>query len=330
MRSLIDRAIEKSDKIADFTALPMLFQTKRQEPAAAGDGEDVFYEVANDFSNEKVIGVWHTPEAVEVALSNGMRVSIEIAPLTMAMKIYQASQGPDDSVALLTLIRHDEDLRSTAQLVERRIRALRQLYAIGVIAQDAERYIPQLQDLKAKEHLDYEDLLEPDDRLVLRSAGEGSFWLTVKKVAALAAKAPQTTLVFLTTVLDGGIARTQKYVDALVQSTQASADKTTAEAEAVQIQNQVARESALEAPIRAKIETSRQQIALSKEQNELKHAEFAGQKEKADAFREYVDWLDNIEDLEIKEKMKAEFLHSGRELIGPMTDKWLELIPPKD
>ncbi len=329
MRSVIDRAIEKSDKIADFTALPMLFQTSGREPAADAGSEDLLYEAANDFSNEKVVAVWHTPEAVEVALSNGMRVSIQIAPLTMAMKIYPASQGPDDSVALLTLIRHDEDLPSTAQLVERRIRALRQMYAIGVITQDPDRYLLQLRGVQLKSHYDYEDLLDPDEKLVLRSAGEGTWWTVVKTTGAFVAKAPKASLVFLTTVLEGGKARTAKYVDAYVQSTQALADKSTGEAEGVQIQNQIAREAALEAPTRATIETKRQMIALGKEENELKRAEFAGEKERVDALLDYVDRLENIKDPEIKEKMKAELMQSSRELIGPMADRWLELRSPK-
>jgi hypothetical protein len=328
MRSLIDRAIEKSEHITDFTALPMLFQTKG-EGRATLKGPDKVYAPVLDFSTEKVVAVWHTPDAVEIVLSNGMRFSIEISPLTMAMRIYPDSQAADDSVALLILIRDDENLKSTAQLVERRIRALRQLYAIGVITQDAERYAPRLRDVQIKAPFDYEDILEPNEKLILRSAGEGTWWTVVQKVGAFTAKAPKATLVILTTVLKGGVARTEKYVDAHVQSTQAIADKNSAEAEGVQIQNQIARQAALEAPARTKIETTRQQIALSKEQNELNRAEFAEQKEKADAFREYVDWLENIKDPEIKEKVKAELMQSSRDLIGPVAEEWLKLSPPK-
>jgi hypothetical protein len=76
----------------------------------------------------------------------------------------------------LRLIVNDET--PTAQLVESRLHALRQIYAISFLV-DAGREANIAKALDDSISYDLENLIEAADRLLIVSASQGSFWVTV-------------------------------------------------------------------------------------------------------------------------------------------------------
>ncbi len=66
---------------------------------------------------------------------------------------------------------------ATAQAVERRLHALRQLYAATFLVNAGRA--DEIANFKEPEWVDLEELLAADDRLFISAASEGSFWLTV-------------------------------------------------------------------------------------------------------------------------------------------------------
>jgi len=66
----------------------------------------------------------------------------------------------------------------TAELVESRIRALRQIYAMNFLF-DAGREGDLVKAFAGVQPADLKDLLNEDDKLLIKSASTGSLWLTL-------------------------------------------------------------------------------------------------------------------------------------------------------
>jgi hypothetical protein len=90
-----------------------------------------------------------------------------------------------------------------AALIERRLRSIRQVYAMLVMLA-AGRGKELSEYLEKGPSFDFEELLQPDERLKIRAAGPGSFWISVVTMAKKVAAAPQFALDTLTLVYGEG------------------------------------------------------------------------------------------------------------------------------
>ena len=333
IRSLIARALEKQDQISDFVAFPVLYQIQSERPNPRTNFGTEIFEVASHFGDATVTATWHTAKTVEVALSNGLQVSIEIVPPTFAMRVIPEWQSEQPDVIPLTLISH-EDTKATAQTVESRIHALRQVYAIAVIAFDLAEYQAKFRGVDFGGKIDFENFIDEEDKLVLISAGEGSWWVAVKAAWATAKKAPKAAVVATSALFGRGKQLFDDYAKAIVKAEVAKADKATAEAESGEIQNEVAAEKAKQMAAQSAIETQRLQLAADKERQELEiarqnadinlekqkvelaTAKFALDKSKMDTFLDIYGRIDQSPDAQFKEKAKAELMSNTKLLLG--------------
>lgn len=119
---------------------------------------------------------------VEFGLSDAFNLRIDgLNNITLFPTINKGETPP----IRLSLIANDET--PTAQIVESRLHALRQLYAITFLV-DTGRENDIATALKDDSSTDLETLIDYSDRLFIKSASEGSFWLTVTTKTAAAFK----------------------------------------------------------------------------------------------------------------------------------------------
>lgn len=223
IRSIVERALEKRGDISNFVAMPVLFEAKREESAFRGDHLRESSVESGSVAGE-VAGIWHTPDSVEIVLNNGMRMSLETRPLTLAIKIRQNQSDDEQKPQLVTLIRDHAGPTPTVSAIEGKLRNLRQIYAIAVIVYGGadyelllSKYLNEHNDLRGYE-IDFEALLPEDEQLLLHSAGQGSFWALVAATAMkVVKKGPRSAFVLITTVLKGGQDRLVRYSDAVVK-----------------------------------------------------------------------------------------------------------------
>jgi hypothetical protein len=88
----------------------------------------------------------------------------------------------------------DEEEVASAQAVEKRLHALRQLYAATFLVNAGRA--DEIANIKQPEWFDLEDLLAQDERLFVSAASEGSFWLTVVTKTTTAFKSLSNILPF--------------------------------------------------------------------------------------------------------------------------------------
>jgi hypothetical protein len=119
---------------------------------------------------------------VEFGLSDAFNMRIDAQNNITLFPTTNKGEAPP---VRLTLIMNDET--PTAQIVESRIRALRQIYAITFLI-DAGRESEIATALNSGSPVDLEDLIDTENKLFVKSASEGSFWLTVATKTAAAFK----------------------------------------------------------------------------------------------------------------------------------------------
>src|SRR5207302_1175569 len=89
IRSVIERALEKGGDLDDFIAVPMLFESEKKRLRGGTEyirttGPHAIYYPLPDVDVRRV---WYTVRTIELDLNNGMHVSIETKPLTLAMHL---------------------------------------------------------------------------------------------------------------------------------------------------------------------------------------------------------------------------------------------------
>lgn len=109
---------------------------------------------------------------IELGLSDAYNLRISGNEVTLA------PTTNDDEVAPFRLKIITGDESPTAALVEQRLHALRQIYAISFLV-DAGRDDDIAKAFSLSGSIDLESILEEEDKLLIKSASTGSFWLTV-------------------------------------------------------------------------------------------------------------------------------------------------------
>jgi hypothetical protein len=320
IRSVIDRALEKGDTLNDFVAVPMLFDTEvqrlRTRPGYIKTSEQhgIYYPI----SGVDVKRIWYTTDTIELELSNGMRVSIQTKPLTLAMHITTSEEDGSIGFVQTQLIRHDEN-DSNAAIVEARIRNLRQVYAIACIVFGGTEYTHRLDKNPLSQETDFESYLPADERLVISAAGEGSFWATVGlKTVAMAKAAPKAALVALSVIFKGGPERIARASEAIVKTQEGIADKSIAEARLANAQAVKAEAEAQSAQEAAKEATMREVLATEKQRLDLR-------KDQLDAYFQILDKVNKIEDPALRTALSASLNTNSKELLGNAASDWLQL-----
>ena len=264
-----------------FIALPVLFApTERNSKYFAGSARGS----VPAFEGQVVERVFATPDRIEVYLSDGTNVSIETNPPTFAMRIKKSEEGANDEFVKVQLIRHEEELPNTVANAEDRLYTLRQLYAIGLISLEPERYVANGITPVGFGRFDLEERLPPDQRLLLQSAGEGSLWAIVgTALSKFAKESPRTALVWATSILKGGSKRLTDYAQATVEEKEAVADEQAGKARIAHAQASRAETEALllhaslrEAARREQMETENRELDLRKKRLEMNQLELDG------------------------------------------------------
>lgn len=124
----------------------------------------------------------------EIGISESFNISISEASTVGSISITVTSTLNKGEIPPVKLQLVSSQEAASAAIVERRIHALRQLYAATVLlntgrAADAARAI------NSDPASDIEELLEEHDRLFITAVSQGSLWLTVKATTAPAFRA---------------------------------------------------------------------------------------------------------------------------------------------
>lgn len=110
----------------------------------------------------------------EIGLSDAFNLRIQGHPEIMLISTLNKGELPP---IRLQIIKDDE--AATAEAIEKRLHLLRQLYAIAFLI-NAGRSEEVVHLLEKNPQADLEaELLKDEDRLLIKAASEGSFWLTV-------------------------------------------------------------------------------------------------------------------------------------------------------
>jgi hypothetical protein len=109
----------------------------------------------------------------ELGLTDGFNLRIESG---LQLSLFSTLNKGENPPLRLQIIAKDE--MPTARLVEERIHALRQMYALSYLL-ERNRSQEAADVLEKSTAADLEDRLPPDDRMLISAASEGSFWLTV-------------------------------------------------------------------------------------------------------------------------------------------------------
>jgi hypothetical protein len=112
-------------------------------------------------------------EFFELSLTDAFNLRIETHPTILLTSTLNRGELPPVRLQILA-----NGEAPSALTVERRIRALRQLYAVNFLI-DAGRSKEAARVLDANPNADLEELLRERDRLFVTAASEGTFWLTV-------------------------------------------------------------------------------------------------------------------------------------------------------
>jgi hypothetical protein len=299
IRSIVERALEKRENIHNFIAMPVLYEAKGEEASSRGD-QLRESSVMTGLLGGEVAGVWHTPDSIEIVLKNGMQMSLETRPLTLAIKIRQDLKDDEQGPRLVTLISDHEGSTPTVASIESKLRNLRQIYAIAAIVYGGTEYESRLiEHLKRGGHrgseVDFEAALSEDEQLLLYSAGQGSFWAVVGAAAVkLVKEGPRAAFVLVTTVLKGGQDRLVRYSDGTVRVKEAEADKAAADARSTLAK-------AEQDEISTVLSRSKISDSLRLSQLEVKQKEFEAEKDRQNHLLSMAERIDKVATPELKE-----------------------------
>jgi hypothetical protein len=320
IRSVIDRAREKGEDLDEFIAVPMFFETEAQRRGVrpsyikTAGPHGVYYPIPE----VDVKRVWYTTATIELDLNNGMHVSIETKPLTLAMHLTTAREDSSTGFVQAQLIPSDEHDASAAT-VQARIGSLRQVYAIACIAYGGIAYTGRLPENGLSQDSDFENYLPPNEHLLISSAGQGSFWATVGLKAIAAVKeAPKAALVAISVIFKDGPERIVRAAEAIVKTQEGSAEKTTAEARMTNAQASKAEAEAETAQAAANEAPAREALTTEKQSLEL-------QKEKVDIYFEILEKINKIDDPVQRAALLDSLGRNSKDLLGTVAADLLQL-----
>lgn len=110
---------------------------------------------------------------IEFGLSDALNLRIDIGNNVTIIPTTNKGDSPPVRLSIIA----DSEI-PTAELVETRIHALRQIYAINLLV-DAGREEDIEEAFRSKSPPDFEKLIDESDKLLINSASTGSFWLTL-------------------------------------------------------------------------------------------------------------------------------------------------------
>jgi len=203
-------------------------------PIAGSLYETDFVTLVSVVKGTAIVSLADSDRFIELGLSENLMLRVEGGEgLTVRATIVSTLNKNEVSPVRLQLVAEGEE--PSAALVERRLRNLRQVYAITLLL-NADRGEELAAALRTDPNADLEQvLLRDDERLFLQSAGPGTWWITV---ATKIGKAPQTALNTLSLVYGEG----RKM---LLERVRAGTDLRNEEVEARRIANEAARNKAL-------------------------------------------------------------------------------------
>lgn len=117
---------------------------------------------------------------VEFGLSDAYNLRIDVGG---AITLVSTTNNDESEPLRLKIVGGEET--PTAALVEQRLHALRQIYAMSFLL-DAGREDAIAKAFSLRGTVDLESVLEEEDKLLVKSASTGSFWLTVAAKSAAA------------------------------------------------------------------------------------------------------------------------------------------------
>jgi hypothetical protein len=203
-------------------------------PRADMGYETDFLTLVSVVKGTSIVSLADSDRFIELGLSENLMLRIEGGEGGTLRATVISTLNPDEAPpARLQLIAEGEE--PTAALVERRLRSLRQVYAITLLLND-ERGEELAAALRADPDIDLEQaLLRDEERLYLQAAGPGTWWVTVLTKIG---KAPQTALNTVSLVYSEGRRM-------LIERVRAATDLKNEEVEAMRIANDTARKKAL-------------------------------------------------------------------------------------
>ncbi|MEJ1960022.1 MAG: hypothetical protein WDO56_00105 [Gammaproteobacteria bacterium] len=146
---------------------------------------------------------------VELELSEGLRLRVIPENGRISAIVETREQEASAPVVRVQLI--SGKTPPEAALIEKRLGNLRQAYALVFMLVN-EQY--DTLDAAAKSGTrDFEDFLAEEDRLAIEAAGQGSFWVALRKVGVAAGKAPKAALFTLSALFKDGRRLLLKYVE---------------------------------------------------------------------------------------------------------------------
>jgi hypothetical protein len=123
-----------------------------------------------------VTSMAHSDNFFELGLSDAFNLRIQAENGEADILLFSTLNKDEIPPVRLQLI--SDDQIPTAETLEKRIHSLRQLYATAFLI-DAGRSDEIARALAENPNIDLETLLEENDRLLVRSASTGSFWITL-------------------------------------------------------------------------------------------------------------------------------------------------------
>lgn len=128
---------------------------------------------------------------IELGLSENLQIHIE-SGINGGLHVSVYSTLNPEDIAPVRLRVIAEGKEASAALVEKRLYAIRQIYAIAyLLNKDQEAVL--MRGLNMGGEFDFEELLSIEERLYIQAAGPGSFWVTIaSKIAGAGQKALNT------------------------------------------------------------------------------------------------------------------------------------------
>jgi hypothetical protein len=253
----------------------------------------------------------HIPEAVHALSPDQGR--LEVAGVMPSRT--RRTRAPQERIMLIP---HEEEASPSAYLIERRIRALRQVYAALVIADRINHHQMNEEGIELSNDSDLEFLLPDMDRLQILKAGKGSFWVTAGVIAKRAAKyvhdAPDAALRAVSLLFADGRTLLMRRVEAdtvIKEESARQAEVATKLADGMADANlRKSHAEASQAETAAKF--AEETAELSKDSIRL-----AQQKERLTAYLEAAKTIDALQDGAMKDQLRAAFEENTRALLGP-------------
>lgn len=146
-------------------------------PLRRESAEVNFPAISTILKGTTIISLADSEQIFELGLSENLQLRIEsIERHASYVSVYSTLGADEAAPARIRLIREGED--ASVSLIERRLRDIRQLYALSVLLNN-DRGEEAAINLREDPTFDLEELLPPEERLYIQAASPGSLWATL-------------------------------------------------------------------------------------------------------------------------------------------------------